>query len=172
MSWRRSSLLTWRTTASSARSIMKLDTYHSGTRSFFRTERFDGIAFFPRRSLLNSFIRALALSLRSSWKFTSPLGEWHHALNRQPLPYRCLVLRRLLHRRRLVDCRLVGRKNLTILESFTRNFRCLELQRPRRLNLRKRAHGLQHIVRQFAVDLDQRHRICTRRFATHMEGRD
>jgi hypothetical protein len=45
MSCRRSSFLIWRTTASSARSIMKLDTYHSGTRSFFGLARFAGIGF-------------------------------------------------------------------------------------------------------------------------------
>jgi hypothetical protein len=39
-----SSFTIWRTTASSARS-MKLDTYHSGTRSFFGLACFAGIGF-------------------------------------------------------------------------------------------------------------------------------
>jgi hypothetical protein len=47
MSWRRSTFLIWRTTASSARFIMKPERCHSGTRSFFETTRFDGIDLLP-----------------------------------------------------------------------------------------------------------------------------
>src|ERR1700721_3147846 len=47
-----------------------------------------------------------------------------------------------------------------------------ELQRPRLLHLRQRAHLGEHVGGQLAVDLDQRDRVAAGRLATDMEGRD
>src|SRR6476660_2502496 len=70
-------------------------------------------------------------------------------------------------------CKAISRQHRgTELAVSRPSERHLELERPRLLDLRQRAHGGKHSRRQLPVDFNERNGIAARRIAADMKGRD